>query len=403
MTTHRLGPWVAAAAVAICLVAVALLGLWQYMGATAERLHPNVQQVPSTRRDTPRPALADAVERGRQAVRVALSEQNLPGMSVAVGLDGDLVWAEGFGWADLEARTAVTPDTRFRIGSASTALTSAAVGLLLERRRLALEDEIQVHVPAFPRKPWPVTVRHLMAHTAGVRSDGGDEEPLLAMHCGRPVDALHAFADASLLFEPGTGFRRSSYGWMLLSAAVESAAGEPFLRFVRKQIVEPLGMDDTEADEPGAPAPDQATSYFPRFAADPRYGYHDLRPIDLSCAAGAGAFVSSPSDLVRFGMAIAGGTLLRPETVDVLLAPQRTAAGEDTGYGLGWDLETLTLAGQPMRVAGHDGDLMGGRVASLLLHRERRLVVAVTSNIAYADTFAVAARVADAFATRLAH
>ena len=70
-------------------------------------------------------------------------EQNLPGLSVAVGAGGDIVWAEGFGWADLEKQAKVAPDTRFRIGTASVALTSAAVGLLLEKGRLKLDDEIQ--------------------------------------------------------------------------------------------------------------------------------------------------------------------------------------------------------------------------------------------------------------------
>ncbi len=70
-----------------------------------------------------------------------LTEQNLPGLSVAVGAGGDIVWAEGFGWADLEKRVPVAPETRFRIGTASTALTSAAVGLLLEKGRLKLDDD----------------------------------------------------------------------------------------------------------------------------------------------------------------------------------------------------------------------------------------------------------------------
>ena len=104
------------------------------------------------------------MEQGRQLARAGLVQQNLPGLSVAVGVGGDLVWAEGFGWADLEKRVPVGPGTRFRIGHASKALTSAAVGLLLEKGRLHLNDEIQTYVPAFPRKQWPVTLRQLMGH-----------------------------------------------------------------------------------------------------------------------------------------------------------------------------------------------------------------------------------------------
>lgn len=98
-----------------------------------------------------------------------------------------IVWAEGFGWADLENRVPVAPDRRFRIGTASTALTSAAVGLLLEKDRLKLDDEIQVYVPEFPEKQWPVTLRQLMGRVAGVANDGGDEGPRFTKHCERPI------------------------------------------------------------------------------------------------------------------------------------------------------------------------------------------------------------------------
>jgi CubicO group peptidase (beta-lactamase class C family) len=247
-------------------------------------------------------------------------------------------------------------------------------------------------------KQWPVTIRQLMGHVAGVKTDGGDEGPLFSQHCGRPVEALPHFAESSLLFEPGTRHRYSSYGWIVVSAAVEAAAGEPFFTFMRKQVFEPLGMDDTRADSATEPIPDRATFYFPRFAADPKYGLHLMRDIDLSCYAGSMAFLSTPSDLVRFGMAINSGKLLRPATVQLLQAPQRVASGEETGYGLGWDLETVALGGEQTRAAGHDGETLGGPVASLMTFPGHGIVVAVTSNISYADTPAVALKIAQAFA-----
>jgi CubicO group peptidase (beta-lactamase class C family) len=109
-----------------------MLGLFAYMTITAP-LHPEPHGVPSVAHADPLEQWADAVEReGRQIMREGLTEQNLPGLSVAVGVGGEIVWAEGFGWADLENRVPVAPDTRFRIGTASKVLTSAAVGLLLE-------------------------------------------------------------------------------------------------------------------------------------------------------------------------------------------------------------------------------------------------------------------------------
>ena len=140
------------------------------------------------------------------------------------------------------------------------------------------------------------------------------------------------------------------------------------------------------------------TPYFPRFAADPRYGLHVMRPLDYSCYAGASVFLSTPSDLVRFGMAINSGKLLQPATVQLLQTSQRLASGQETGYGLGWDLETVTLAGKQTRVVGHDGDSLGGMVASFMTFPEYGIVVAVTSNISYADTFSLAVKIAEAFA-----
>jgi serine beta-lactamase-like protein LACTB len=394
----RTETWLALILVAVGLVPAALVGLWGYMSATATLLHPSPQEVPSATGATPARTWAAAVDEGRQIVRAGLTAQNLPALSVAVGAGGDIVWAEGFGWADLEKRVPVAPETRFRIGTASTALTSAAVGLLLEKGRLSLDEVIQTHVPAFPAKQWPVTLRQLMGHLAGVGTDGGDEGPLFSMHCERPIEALDSFASRSLLFEPGTRYRYSSYGWIMVSAAVEAAAGAPFLAFVRKQIFEPLGMDDTRADSATEPIPNRATFYFPRFAADPRYGLHLMRPIDYSCYAGSSAFLSTPSDLVRFGMAITGGKLLQPATVQLFRTAQRLASGQETGYGLGWDLETAELSGEPTRLVGHDGDSLGGMVASLWTFPQHGIVVAVTSNISYADTFAVAVRIAQTFA-----
>jgi CubicO group peptidase (beta-lactamase class C family) len=123
-----------------------------------------------------------------------------------------------------------------------------------------------------------------------------------------------------------------------------------------------------------------------------------MREIDYSCYAGSSVFLSTPSDLVRFGMGIESGKLLRPETIQLLQTSQRLASGEETGYGLGWDLEPATLAGKQIHVIGHDGDVLGGTIASLMTFPDRGLVVALTSNTSYADTFAVGLKIAEAFA-----
>jgi CubicO group peptidase (beta-lactamase class C family) len=397
---NRIETWLTLGVAAIGLILLGVSGLWMYISATATPIHPEPSSVPSVVDADPSRQWAAAVERGREIVRAGLSAQNLPGVSVAVGLGGDLVWAEGFGFADLDKRVPVAPHHRFRIGTASIALTSAAVGLLLEQQRLGLDDEVQKYVPEFPQKQWPVTLRQLMGHVAGIGNDSGDEGPLFGQACDRPVDALPAFAEAALRFEPGTQYRYSSYGWILVSAAVEAAAGRPFLAFMREQIFDPLGMRDTRADSVTKEIEDVSTFYFPRFAADPRYGPESVRDIDLSCYAGASVYLSTPADLVRFGLAMNSGKLLQPATVQLLQTSQRLPSGEETGYGLGWDREAVTLTGEATQAVGHDGDVLGGPVASLTTFPDRGIVVAVVSNTSYADTFALATRIAEAFAQR---
>src|SRR6188472_2307232 len=160
----------------VLVVVLAVAGIRTFVLTFSTRLHQSPQDVPSVALGAPSPKWAAAVDQARPSVRDGLVTQNLPGLSVAVGVGGDIVWAEGFGWADMEKRVPVAPGMRFRIGHTSKALTSAAVGLLLEQGRLHLEEEIQTYVPEFPRKPWPVTLRQLMGHVAGVRHYTSDEE-----------------------------------------------------------------------------------------------------------------------------------------------------------------------------------------------------------------------------------
>ena len=235
-------------AIAALIVAIGALPL--FLWATAKPLHPEPQNAPSAVQSEPSPQWAAAVGRARLIVRAVLSEQNLPGLSVAVGVGGDIVWAEGFGWADVETRAPVTPQTRFRMGTASTALTSAAVGVLLEKDRVKLDEEIQAYVPQFPKKPWPVTLRQLMGQVSGVGIEATDDWRLSSQRCERAADALPVFADGPLLFQPGTQFRQSPHGWVLVSAALEAAAERPFLSFMRDQVFQPLGMAHTGAESP---------------------------------------------------------------------------------------------------------------------------------------------------------
>ena len=382
----------------VFVVFLAGLGLYTFVITVSERVHPNPKEVPSVALAAPSPKWAAAVERGRQFARDGLVQQNLPGLSVAVGVGGDIVWAEGFGWADMEKRVPVAPGMRFRIGHTSKALTSAAVGLLLEKGRLHLEDEIQTYVPAFPRKQWPVTLRQLMGHVAGIRHYDSDAEYAPTAHCDRAADGLNSFANDPLRFEPDTQYGYSTYGWVLVSAAVEAAAKEPLASFMAAQVFKPLGMTATTFESSTEPMPDRVTFYQRRFTGDGGEGVVPAATVDYSCFSGAAAILSTPSDLVRFGMAVNGGKLLQSHTITKLQTPQVLTYGKETEYGLGWMVEEVTLAGEPMRMVHHASRSLRGGTTSFMIFPARGMVVAVTANIANGITRDIALNIAQAFA-----
>ena len=398
MSKSRIPTWVSLILLGVGLLVVGIPGLFVYMRLTATKVHPDSRNIPSLANSPSPPKWAGAAEQSRQIVRASMSENNLAGLSVAVGIDGEIVWAEGFGFADIESSLPVTPHHRFRTGTASIVFTSAAIGLLLDEGRLKLDDEIQKYVPDFPDKQWPVTIRQVMGQVAGFKTEDPDNGVLTSSHCERPADAVAIFAKEPLLFRPGTQYCDSTFGWVLLSAVVEAAADTPFLTFLNERVFRPLGMVDTFKESVTSPPSEAAISYNPRFAAKPTFGLTPLPKFDYSCHAGSNGFLSTPSDLVHFGMAVNRGKLLRPQTVQMLQTPQRLTSGELTSYGLGWELKTLTLAGDQVQAAGHNGHFWVEEVSSLLTVPKRGLAVAVMSNVSFAGTPSIAERIAEAFA-----
>ena len=253
-------------------------------------------------------------------------------------------------------RTPVTPLTRFRLGALSKPMTSVAAALLHDRGRLDLDAPVQRYVPAYPQKQWTVTTRQLMGDVAGVhrgRGDNLDGDSMPTQHCASLDEAVALFADDQLRFEPGTEHRYSIFGWVLVSAVVERAGGEPFARFMERQVFEPLGMDRTiVAEREGL---DDATSYTPRSILRTRLGIDEDGPPDYSCLAGAGAFLSTPTDLVRLGSAVLKPGLLKAETITALQTPTRLASGASTTYALGWTVGQRPARGR----AGTDGQPPG--------------------------------------------
>ena len=363
------------------MIAAGTLAIWFLFTMS---VHRDAASVPSTVDATPLASDAAAVEEARKLARTFIVEENLAGVSVAVAKDDGVVWAEGFGWADISKHTPVTPLTRFRLGRAGIPLMSAAVGLLHERGRLDLDTPVQTYVPAFPAKQWPISTRQVMAHVAGIHhGDPANDERMPGRHCDSLEEVLPVFSGDPLVFRPGTQYRYSTYDWILVSAIVEAAAREPYMAFLTREVLAKAGMERTRLDDKDGVA-DRASFYGPRTAMRTTLGLEERDPADYSCYAASGAFLSTPTDLAKFGLAMMKPGLLKAETIALLQTPLHLESGASTGYGLGWSVEDARLAGAPARMVGHRGSSTGG-TTSLITFPDRGLVVAVTSNVSYAN------------------
>lgn len=317
-----------------------------------------------------------AIERAHVLFAALRERSQIPGFAVAVAINGEVIWQEEFGYADLENLVSVTPLTRFRIGSVSKPLTAAAMVRLLEQGHLHLDEPVQTYVASFPAKAYPITLRQLAGHLGGIRHYR-EGESVSYERVESIVESLKRFQEDPLLHRPGTAYSYSSYGYNLLGAAVESACGKSFALCLEELVFQPLRMRDTVAD-----FPDRIIPHRTRFYARSEAGLVNAPYSDRSYKLPAGGYLSTAADLVRFGSGLLAGDFLRPETLAMLFTSQRTAEGSETGYGMGWRPDT-DWEGRP--VVHHGGSAEGGR-AFLLLY-PGGLAISLLANLSQAPIF----------------
>lgn len=298
--------------------------------------------------------------------------RGIPGLAVAVAVDGRLVYAEGFGYADLEERVPAWPTTKFRIGSISKTLTAAALMQLVEQGKLDLDAPVQKYVPSFPDKGAKITPRLLAGHLAGIRHYKGDEF-LLSRHYDSVLEGLAIFENDPLVTPPGTAFHYSSYGFDLLSAVIESASGEDFITYMQRHVFTPLGLLDTTEDQ-NRSVIEQRSRFYDR----EKDGTTDNAAyVDNSYKWAGGGFLSTSEDLVRFASALLRPGFLTENSLRLLFTSQKTNSGEETGYGIGWFIRN-SQSGQ--RIYEHSGGSVGG-TSELMIYPDSRVVVALVTNL----------------------
>jgi CubicO group peptidase (beta-lactamase class C family)/Zn-dependent protease with chaperone function len=345
----------------------------------------------------PRPSTLDGRRQGGAAEAAAVDSlfrgydsTHSPGCAVGVVRAGRLAYARGYGMANLETGTPLTPQSVFRLASLSKQFTAAAVLLLAQQGKLSLDDDVRKWVPAMPEYDRPMTLRELIHHTSGVR-----DYLTLYYLAGYRDDDFYTPAEAVAMiarqkhpnFEPGSAFLYSNSGYFLLSQVVQAAAGESLAEYAREHVFAPLGMSHTRyQDDHTAIVPDRASGYSPA----PGGGYRiDMTTLDL---VGDGGVFTSIEDLARWD-----GEFYQPDVggAGFLTAMQTRGVlgnGDTISYAAGLDISHY----RGLPTVSHGGAFVGFRTALLRFPTERFTAI-VLCNISTARPGTMAERIADIY------
>lgn len=319
-----------------------------------------------------------AIAQSRKIIADTMANQHIPGLSIAVAVNGKIIWSEGFGFADLENQVRVTPATCFRIASVSKPFAAAAMARLYEQGKLDLDAPVQRYVPNFPRKEQEITSRQLVGHLSGIRHykrdpDESKDEFYNQKNYTSVTDSLKSFQNDPVQSPPGTKYAYSSYGYNLLSAVIEGASEQEFLTAMQEQVFKPLNMNSSSADENRKIIPNRTRFY----SLDAKKQWVNASYIDHSLSFAGGGFLSNTEDLVKFGSAHLSDGFLKEETRKLMFTSQRTSDGKETGVGLGW---RINKDKEGRLYYFHPGESVGGR-SYLLMYPDKKVVVAMLHNL----------------------
>jgi len=314
-----------------------------------------------------------------------------PSLAAAVYKDGELAWSGASGWADVDSRTPASPQTYYRAGSTSKAITATLFARLADRGVVDAFAPVGRYLPAPPNRDWEeLSLRQLASHTAGLvgYEENGDwiglyRSMALQTHFDDPRDALSVFDHNKLLFAPGEGYHYSSYDIVLLSAVIEAAADRPLLDLVTEEVTAPLKLHSLGADSLRAPPGPLATFYDRK---DSRV--RPWRPVDLSHKLAGGGFLATPEQLARIGSAWLDEDFIAPATRELFWTPVVLADGtvNEEDYAMGWRRKTWEIPGIGEVENLNHGGISKGSQCWLMVVPADRLSLAACMN-ALTDEF----------------
>ncbi len=262
-------------------------------------------------------------------VKENMSSLKIPGLAIAFYKD-DFKWSKGFGYADIENRVPVTPETLFRMASITKPMTALAILKLAEDGKVNLNERVQKYVPFFPKKKWPLSIIHLLGHLGGIshyRDNSVDK--ITEYHTTR--QSIDIFKDWKLKAEPGTKYIYSSYGYNLLGAVIEGASDQSYADYMTENVWKPLGMNRTRMDIGDEIIVNRSRGYNLKNGVLKNSKY-----VDISSRFASGGTISTVLDLLRFSKGLDSGKVISLKAQKKMYKSLQTSDGRDTGYAMGW-------------------------------------------------------------------
>ena len=303
-------------------------------------------------------------------------KEKYPGAAVIVAQDGQIVYQKGFGYANIEHRVPVSPETKFRIGSITKQFTAAAILKLQEEGKLSIEDKLSKFIPDYPRGD-EVTIHHLLTHTSGIHSYTSKPDFMKTVTVEiKPDELIDSFKNDKFDFDPGEKQMYNNSGYFLLGYIVEKVSGKSFGDYLKETFFDPLDMKDTDIHHWSLILDHEATGYS-------YIGGKVQKAInwDMSRAGGAGALYSTVGDLYRWNEALFNGKLLKESSLKAAFTPARLNDGSigqvlgESGYGYGLVMGEI----REMKLLSHGGGLQGFN-SYLMRLPEKNFTIAVLAN-----------------------
>jgi len=321
------------------------------------------------------------------AVFAAWDQPGSPGCGLGVAQDGDLVYSRGYGYANLDYDVPITPRTVFDVGSVTKQFNAASLSMLALEGKLSLDDDVRKWLPELPEYEWPITLRHMLHHTSGLR-DYLNLFPLAGRGDYYPISHAQILAMMSrqraLIFPPGKRYEYSNTAYMLLAQVLERAGGKSLGEMAQERIFDPLGMESSLMYENLEKIiPRRATGY----AHDDEGRVRIVHNYNFDVA-GDGQLYTTMEDLLRWDDYLHGDE--PPAIHPLMLTEGRLNNGDPVGYAQGIRLSEY----RGLRTVGHSGSSWGFRT-QLVRFVEPGLSIAISCNDGSADAEDLVQRVAD--------